>query len=125
MLDLGSDEEELARLRLRRGPLRRRDMFLKGRVLMQSSSLLMQSLSPHVPNSRGRDLSQPARSAEGYHSVPISTLSSDPEAVVTREEQQVGGTAADGPSEVGSIVGCLDSRIWDVSEEAWWRSCFG
>ena len=123
MLDLGSDEEELARLRLRRGPLRRRDMFLKGRVLMQSSSLLMHS-SSHVPNSRGRDLSQPARSAEGYHSVPISTLS-DPEAVVTREERQVGGTAADGPSEVGSIVGCLDSRIWDVSEETWWRSCFG
>ena len=64
-----------------------------------ASGLPIQSPSPHIPKSRGRDHAQPARLVEGSILAPSQPLSSDPKVVATGVEQQAGGKAIDGSSE--------------------------
>ena len=53
MLDAGSDEEELARLKLRRGLAVKEGCVSEKKAPSVTSNLLMQSSSPHILESQG------------------------------------------------------------------------
>jgi len=52
VLDIGSDEEELARLKSQRGPAVKEGHVFERKAAPVASNMLMQSSSPHVHESR-------------------------------------------------------------------------